>query len=273
MSTINEKIKESIVNCEPNTFGKIGGFESSHLAYYIQTGKPTLIRGQSLAINAGINVSSQDDLKTWCDAYLSAIKNLDYVLEWCPDQGDQFVIEKVWRGKEKFYSFQDLEPFSHGNKGWHYALKDKTVLVISPFKDSIEQQVKNYSNIWKGAEIGEVKVIKSPYPPALTGEKDPPSYQRKLNEMKKEILSMEFDFATVGCGGYSLILLDFIKRLGKPCVHLGGANQILFGIKGKRWDNNPGFTESDWYGTADWIRPLPHEIPPNARLVEGACYW
>ena len=81
----------------------------------------------------------------------------------------------------------------------------------------------------------------------------------------------DFDFATVGCGRFSLLVCDYIKNLGKPSVHLGGGNQLLFGIRGKRWDGS--FANSDWYGTKDWIRPMPEEIPQYNNLVEGGCYW
>ena len=62
-----------------------------------------------------------------------------------------------------------------------------------------------------------------------------------------------------------------IKSLGKPSIHLGGGNQLLFGIRGKRWDTS--FAKYDWYGTKDWVRPIPEEIPQYNNLVEGGCYW
>ena len=86
-----------------------------------------------------------------------------------------------------------------------------------------------------------------------------------------QIDDLDFDFATVGCGGFSLMVCDHIKKMGKPCVHLGGGNQILYGIRGKRWDS--GFKEHEWYGTEHWIRPLGHETPAGQHMVEGGCYW
>ena len=47
--------------------------------------------------------------------------------------------------------------------------------------------------------------------------------------------------------------------------------QLLFGIKGKRWDGS--FANYDWYGTKDWVRPIPEEVPQYNSLVEGGCYW
>ena len=68
----------------------------------------------------------------------------------------------------------------------------------------------------------------------------------------------------------SLVLGAFVKRLGKQAIHLGGATQMLFGIKGRRWDNYP--RSARLYNDA-WVRPLPEETPAGAQKVEQGCYW
>ena len=86
-----------------------------------------------------------------------------------------------------------------------------------------------------------------------------------------EIEKLDFDFATVGCGGFSLPVCNFIKTVMKrPCVHLGGGNQLLFGIIGKRWDDNETFS---MLFNKHWTKPLKHEVPTNNQLVEQGCYW
>ena len=95
-----------------------------------------------------------------------------------------------------------------------------------------------------------------------------------LDIMKRDISTCEFDVAIVGCGGYSLLINEYIKSLGKPSIHLGGSAQLIFGIKGGRWDSNEKFVNSDWYGkTKYWIRPLKHEIPSQNKLLENGAYW
>ncbi len=272
MSDINRKIIDAIENKKPLIFGKIGGVEAQHLAYYLRHKDVALMQGCSLPVQAGIYPSSKEDLKDWCDDYLQSIKNVDYLLQWCPEQGDEYIINEIgWSGVEKFYSFRDLEPFTHGEDGWHYHLKDKKLLTVAPFLKTIEKQVPKYSEIWSGAEIGEVQVVRSPYSAALLGE-EPRSYKDILHEICTEIQESDFDVATVGCGGYSLMICDFIKKLGKPSIHLGGANQILFGIQGSRWDGNETFKNSSWYNSNSWTRPLSEEIPPNAHIM-GNEYW
>ena len=76
-------------------------------------------------------------------------------------------------------------------------------------------------------------------------------------------------------------LAAHVKRTGKKAVHLGGALQLLFGIKGKRWED-PNYGVKEWgisYASYTnlineyWVRPGNHLKTKNADQVEGACYW
>lgn len=49
--------------------------------------------------------------------------------------------------------------------------------------------------------------------------------------MKDEIDKQDYDIALIGCGAYGFPLAAHIKRSGKKAIHLGGALQLLFGIK------------------------------------------
>ena len=60
------------------------------------------------------------------------------------------------------------------------------------------------------------------------------------------------------------------KQSGKLAIHMGGATQILFGIKGRRWDDHDVI--SRLYNDS-WVRPQPREVPARAMTVEGGCYW
>ena len=85
----------------------------------------------------------------------------------------------------------------------------------------------------------------------------------------------------IGCGAYGFPLAAHVKRTGRQAIHLGGALQLLFGIRGKRWEN-PTYGVKEWglaYGCYRelmndyWVRPGENFKPANAEHVEGACYW
>ena len=92
-----------------------------------------------------------------------------------------------------------------------------------------------------------------------------------IAKMKRDIEKIDFDIAIVGCGAYGMNLGAFIKRdLGKSVLHLGGMLQLLFGIKGKRWEADPRYNA---LYTDSWTRPLQHEVPSANARIENGCYW
>ena len=95
-----------------------------------------------------------------------------------------------------------------------------------------------------------------------------------LESMKKSILKCDFDVAIIGCGAYGFMLASFIKELGKVAIHIGGATQLLFGIKGHRWTDHPAaYPEVTKMMNEHWIFPDERDRPKAASAVENACYW
>ena len=97
--------------------------------------------------------------------------------------------------------------------------------------------------------------------------------------MKTRIDATDYDVALIGCGAYGFPLAAHAKRMGKQSVHLGGALQLLFGIKGKRWEN-PNYGERELGNGSylqlineTWVRPSDQDKPATADQVEEACYW
>ena len=88
--------------------------------------------------------------------------------------------------------------------------------------------------------------------------------------MYKEAMKIDFDVAIIGCGSYGFPLAAMLRKSGKIAVHMGGATQLLFGIKGRRWEEREQFKAimNDY-----WVRPDESEVPQNAVTVENGCYW
>lgn len=269
----NELIKQCINQRRPMSFGKLGAVETDCLANSQKNNQ--LIWGENLGINAGVFPLNQQTVERWSAEYIDSIRSLDACVEWWHGK-DTALLEKYNPTRLISNEIDDLLPFSLGKEAWHYSLTDKTVLIIHPMIDTINAQLKKYSYLWPGASIKKTIVVKSFYPPWLMTSHPYASFFDCLDAMKREITKHKFDFAIVGAGAYSLLLLKFIKEMGIPCVHLGGQTQLLFGIRGKRWETE--YTETwrkaNFYNSSTlWVRPLPSDVPTNKEIVENGCYW
>jgi hypothetical protein len=76
--------------------------------------------------------------------------------------------------------------------------------------------------------------------------------------------------ALIGCGGLGMIIGGRLKRLGISVVVMGGAVQVLFGIKGRRWETHDII--SKFWGPS-WVWPSYSETPRGSLKIEGGCYW
>jgi hypothetical protein len=172
----------------------------------------------------------------------------------------------------KVVNLEDLEPYYHRNP-WSEVLQDKVVLVIHPFEESIKSQYEKRDKLFRDSRTlpeFQLKTLKAVQSIAGNAPDGFSSWFSALDWMCEKIQNIEFDIAIIGAGAYGLPLASFVKRIGKKSVHLGGPTQILFGIRGSRWDERPFFQQ---LYNENWIKPLPVEIPSNFQKVESGCYW
>jgi hypothetical protein len=147
-------------------------------------------------------------------------------------------------------------------------------LVISPFEMTMRKQLPKMKEVYdpNGALtidwdhlVKTCQFLRCPFQSHL--EPSPyTSWEDGLEKITKEVSSRNFDIALIGAGAWSLPLAARIKQMGKSAIHMGGELQIIFGIKGKRWDNHNIYN-------AAWVRPTAEETPSNISLVEDGCYW
>lgn len=91
--------------------------------------------------------------------------------------------------------------------------------------------------------------------------------------MKRQISDTDFDVCIIGCGAYGMPLAAHVKRMNKQGIHLGGSVQLLFGIKGKRWETADGLGKYPALMNEHWIRPYDASRFKGCENVEGGCYW
>lgn len=176
---------------------------------------------------------------------------------------------------------RSLEPYyCPAQNRWTNLLVGQKVCVVSSFVDTMVEQLKQKKNIWSEWETllpdgVEWCFVRSYYPPSVAqGVADWPQgivcWQDALDYLETKVLESEADIVLIGCGGLGMPLGYRLKRHGKIAIVMGGAIQVLFGIKGGRWKSHPIISK---FWNASWVSPKVSETPKGARTVEGACYW
>jgi hypothetical protein len=232
---------------------------------------------ENMHLGAGFFPPTIKKIEQFCELMLQEIPEVDILASWLSNEK---IFEKELRLAHKVH-LRLLEPFWTINP-WTRALAGKKVLVIHPFAKTIEQQYQKKDLLFEHNVLPdfELKTIKSVL--SLANEDTAFSdWFEALNWMKTEIDKKDYDICLIGAGAYGFPLAAHVKRRGKKAVHLGGALQLLFGIKGKRWED-PNYGVKEWgipYGSYTnlineyWVRPNDSLKPKNAENVEGACYW
>ena len=187
-------------------------------------------------------------------------------------KGEEYMLKKYAKDVVPVHN-RAIEPWYTPDAPWTAALKGKRVLVIHPFDQTIRSQYARREKLFPGTDIlPEFELCTLKAVQTIAGQKDErfETWFDALDYMYKEALKIDFDVAILGCGAYGLPLAAKLKKAGKQAVHLGGATQLLFGIKGARWDNMPHIAKL--YNEC-WVRPSDADKPRDAQKVEGGCYW
>ncbi len=171
----------------------------------------------------------------------------------------------------KYAPLAALEPYDY-NQPWSSALENKRVLIIHPCAETIEKQYKRRRQLWENPKVlPEFELITVKAVQSIAGETVPfKDWFEALHHMESQMDSIDYDIAIIGCGAYGFSLAAHAKRMGKKAIHLGGATQILFGIKGKRWDEIPAVNK---FYNDFWVYPSMEETPKHKDSVENGCYW
>lgn len=176
---------------------------------------------------------------------------------------------------------RSLEPFYVlPEKPWTHALAGKRVLIVHPFTTSMQRQYAASqrsggmnAHLFGGQPFwpSGVEFVWFPTYNTVAGNIAHRNWFETCQVMCRRLAKERFDVALLGCGGYGLPLIHFIRNhLKRSCIYVGGALQLFFGIKGSRWEMHQEI--SQWINE-NWVRPRPDETPENARAVENGCYW
>lgn len=282
----NQYIYDCIKNAEPFFAGRLGNTEMRMIAYSFRNrlfpfrtdGRKDVLH--DLYFGAGFFPKDMDKAEQFVELMEASAHSADLLGEWNLYMEEWFVKQFMPGAKITKISF--LQPWNIASFGenalpWTAALAGKKVLVIHPFSESIEKQYReNRERIFANLQIRNVlpefelitlKAVQS------MGDCEPEyeDWFAALDDMTKRCMQIEFDVAIIGCGAYGFPLASRIKNMGKAAIHLGGVTQLLFGIRGRRWDNYDGVIGRMM--NEYWVRPSEKEQIKEAGQVENACYW
>ncbi len=272
----NKALFERIVSGKPFAATRLGGTEARTIADVLHTRAGGRIGGlRDITIDRIVDLSgffprNKDLLGAFTDMYLDCAGDIDILAVWNVVMQEYFADDLAKNAR--LSALRMMEPYYFPDP-WSRALKGKKVVVIHPFANTIISQYNRRDELFENRDIlpeFELRTVKAVQ--TVGGEKDDrfDTWFDALDHMYNEVMSSDFDIALIGCGAYGLPLSIRIKRAGKQAVHVGGCLQVLFGIKGKRWDDHEiiGKLYND-----SWVRPGENEKISRGDVVENSCYW
>ena len=271
----NELIHQLVLSPRPGLVGRIGATELRCVRHYLERRQGVIKRtypanvASRMRMLSGFFPPTDLSLDTFCQQYLSAASEIDVLGVWY-NPFEQSIANRFCPGAS-LVPLRALEPYFH-SEPWSRSLAGKTVLVIHPFADTIRQNYDRHrTNLFQDAAVlplFSLRLLRAVQ--SIAGQTtDYESWFDALEDMKAQMDAQPFDVCIVGAGAYGLPLAAHAKRMGRAAIHLGGQTQVLFGIKGRRYDTDEvARFYNEW-----WVRPSSAETPSGARSVEGGCYW
>ena len=268
----NEIIKQFIESAKPGFVGRIGAVESRYVSSVIENRQPTKSNLRNLELCAGVFPLTDRSMADFYREYTCALSQTDIFVAWSVQGGGTLFRE--YCPKAKLVGFYALEPFFYDNP-WTEALAHKKVLIIHPFVNTIKQQYEKRELLFDNKKIlpefQKIEYVKAVQSNAGNDKEIQfEDWLSALDFMKSEIKKKEFDIAIIGAGSYGLPLAAYVKKLGKQAIHMAGVTQLLFGIRGKRWDNDKLYHT---FFNKNWCYPSVEETPKGNGQVEGGTYW
>lgn len=282
---------------KPCMIGRFGATEMACILNYlsIQQGKPSLkkyLRYEASDWWWNRNIMNQmqdwsgffpptvENLSRFCEMMLQDAKMLDICGVFNSVRGGLHTLSP-YMNHPQFIPLPLFDPFVT-ERPWSRVLRGKKVVVVHPFAELIEEQYARRIELFENKDVlpaftlRTVKAVQS-----LGGDSNGfKDWFEALEWMKQEIGKEDFDICLLGCGAYGFPLAAYVKRNGKQAVHFGGSLQLLFGIKGKRWESPqialsaglPADCYLKHFSNPAWVSP---EIYRNShsQKVENGCYW
>jgi hypothetical protein len=264
--------------------GKLGTSELETLLFYVvdrvgdRSPYPPIIR-KNITLNAGLFPATDASIDAWCVHMMEEVlPAMDAMVEWNRPVEEGLVLQRFSRDSERLV-LRSLEPYYEAKKEQRYTYTpDTRFAIVSPFSKSINKQKERLTAVWTAEPLfhptSSIVPVQAGYGPMLSDTGGWPAeittWQQASSYVVEQVVATGASVALIGCGALSLPIAAALKKRGISAIHTGGATQILFGIKGRRWLTHSVIGPMM---NGAWISPSVEEIPTRSERVEGGCYW
>ena len=271
----SDLIEAGIRSSQPFFCGRLGSTELQTMIFALKAKKfPLNIlmapfwKGviETVHNSSGVFNANKKIIADFTDLYTSLMPEMDIIGSW--HSSETFFAKEL--SKCVRIDLGHIGPYLETDS-WLKALKDKRVLVVHPFTETIKKQYAKRELLFENPNIlpqyKELLLIKSIQSAAGENPDGFDGWFDALYHLKAEMEKVDYDVALIGCGAYGFPLAAWAKQKGKKSVLMGGGLQVLFGIRGKRWDSLP-LTHN-----IHWVYPSSEETPRHPEKIPGGAYW
>jgi len=231
----------------------------------------------------GAGIFPISSVAEWRRAYLNTFLNLRICATgWYKPLAEEEALLVESRAPDALQiPLRGLEPYYIPAGRWTAALDGKRVAVVSSFARTAVTQAAAAGRVWGSAaetllpsSATWIPVVTG-FPPALSGPATAwptgvNGWADAVRHCVDAVVAARCDVALIGCGALGMLIADGCRRNGIGAIVMGGAIQVLFGIKGSRWATHDVIGK---FWNDAWVWPAADETPIGAGAIESACYW
>jgi len=217
--------------------------------------------------NAGF-YGNENHFKKWKNEYIRALYNMDIHLDVMTCKsfvvcGDLLTKLNIWCPTLAYIEYIDY---------WVDIVKilmdnNKKICIVSYFSEEMKTQFKKINKIFTHVDLTNLKLEFVETWNTIKGNEPHKNSIQTLELLKEKIDKTNSDIYLISAGCYGVPLCNHIKSKNKNSVYVGGLLQMLFGLRGSRWDERPFMNK---YYNEHW--KYPNKKPKNYEIVEEWCY-
>jgi hypothetical protein len=253
---------------------RIGETEGRAIRYYLRhriariepLPYPATVR-EAMKQGAGFFPTDDLTLDRFARLYLAALPDISLYAAWTPHDRD--LCRAVTARRVRLF---DLDPFFTHNR-WTFALTGRRVTIVSPFAMTIERQYQHRTALFPTPTLPDFELATVASPMTHVGvDVSHQDWFDNLARLDDAVAATRADVVVIGAGAYGFPAAAMAARRGTSALVMGGATQLLFGIAGQRWLNDPAYRA---IMTPAWTTPSLDERPDGYGDLEiaGGAYW